>query len=284
MDTVDWAKLDWNLLWKQAKRKKTWKSKKASDWNNKADSFAKRTASSLYIGRFLDLLKPRPDWSVLDVGCGPGTLALPLATRVRRVTGLDFSGRMLEIAEKKAAKQSIQNITLHHCAWKDDWQAHSIGRHDVAIASRSLAVADLKAALVKLTAHARCLVAVTDRVGAGPFDPDAFAAIGRPLSTGPDYIYTVNLLYQLGYLPKIDYIELEQEVCYPDEREALEGYLWMFRDLDTEERKKLKNYLRSITTLNGDGSVTIHRRRPPIWAFISWSPFPGQVDTAKNTP
>ena len=276
MDIVDWTKLDWNLLWKQAKSRKTWKSKKASDWNNKADSFAKRTATSLYIDRFLDLLAPRPEWSVLDVGCGPGTLALPLATRVRRVTGLDFSERMLEILAEKAADRKTNNVTVHHCAWEDDWQAHNIGRHDVAIASRSLAVSDLKTALVKLTTHARCLVAVTDRVGAGPFDPDAFTAIGRPLSTGPDYIYTVNLLYQMGYLPKIDYIELEQEVCYPDEQEALEGYLWMFRDLEPDERKKLKNYLRSITTLNRDGSVTIHRRRPPIWAFISWTPSPGR--------
>ena len=269
---MDITKIDWNLLWKQAKSKKTWKSKKATDWNKKALSFAKRTSSSCYIKRFLALLAPRPEWSVLDAGCGPGTLALPLAARIRKVSGLDFSEKMLEILACKADERGLTNITLHHCAWDDDWQAHSIRPHDVAIASRSLAVVDLKAALVKLTAHARSLVAVTDRVGPGPFDPDAFAAIGRPLSTGPDYIYTINLLHQMGYLPKIDYIELEKEVDYCDEQEAMEGYLWMFRDLDTEERKQLKKYLRSITTLNDDGSVTIHRSRPPIWAFISWTP------------
>ncbi len=284
METMDITKLDWNLLWKQAKSKKTWKSKKADDWNKKALSFAKRTSTSLYTERFLDLLAPRPEWSVLDAGCGPGTLALPLADSVRRVTGLDFSEKMLEILAKKATERNISNITLHHCAWDDDWQAHGIRPHDVAIASRSLAVSDLKSALIKLTSHARSLVAVTDRVGPGPFDPDAFTAIGRPLSTGPDYIYTVNLLHQMGYLPKIDYIELEKEVYYSDEQEALEGYLWMFRDLDTEERKQLKKYLRSISTLNDDGSVTIYRSRPPIWAFISWTPSRRSIDTAKNTP
>ncbi len=271
-ETMDITTLDWNLLWKQAKSKKTWKSKKAEDWNKKALSFAKRTSTSQYNKRFLDLLSPRPEWSVLDVGCGPGTLALPLAPCIHKVTGLDFSGKMLAILNQKATEKKINNITLHQCAWNDDWHEHGIRPHDVVIASRSLAVADLKAALVKLTAYARGLVAVTDRVGSGPFDSDAFAAIGRPLSTGPDYIYTVNLLYQMGYLPKIDYIELEEEVAYCDEQEALEGYLWMFRNIDAKERKQLKKYLRSITTLNKDGSVTIHRSRPPIWAFISWIP------------
>ncbi len=270
--TMDITTIDWNLLWKQAKRKKTWKSKKAEDWNKKALSFAKRTSTSQYTKHFLNLLSPLPEWSVLDVGCGPGTLALPLATRIRKVTALDFSQKMLAILNPKAIEKKLNNITLHQCAWNDDWHEHGIRPHDVAIASRSLAVADLKAALVKLTAYARSLVAVTDRVGPGPFDPDAFAAIGRPLSTGPDYIYTVNLLYQMGYLPKIDYIELEKEVPYRDEQEALEGYLWMFRDLDAKERKLLKKYLRSITTINADGSVIIHRSRPPIWAFISWIP------------
>ena len=272
MNNLDITGLDWNLLWKQAKSKKTWKSKKAADWDKKALSFAKRTATSIYIDRFIELLNPQPEWSLLDAGCGPGTLALPLASQVRKVSGIDFSKKMLEILAQKAAEQGLDNIRLHHCSWEDNWQHHGIAPHDVAIASRSLAVVDLKAALVKLTAHARMKVVITDRVGHGPFDPDAFAAINRPLSTGPDYIYTINLLYQMGYLPKIDYIELEKEVPYADEEEALQGYLWMFRDLEAGEKKLLKNYLHSITTFNRDGSVTVKRSSPPIWAFISWTP------------
>jgi SAM-dependent methyltransferase len=272
MDTVDIKNLDWNLLWQQAKRKKTWKSKNAADWDKKAVSFAKRTSTSIYIDRFLKLLKPRQEWSILDAGCGPGTLALPLASLVRRVTGLDFSKKMLAILKQKAAEKGLSNITICHGSWEDDWQALNIVPHDMAIASRSLAVTDLKAALVKLSAHAREKVVITDRVKHGPFDPDAFAAIGRPLATGPDYIYTLNLLYQMGYLPSVDYIELEKELHYPDAREAMESYLWMFRGLDDREKKLLKNYVQSVTTRNEDGSITLHRNQAPVWAFISWTP------------
>jgi len=264
--------LDWNELWKTAKQKKSWKSKTAGDWDKKAAGFARRTAGSIYIDRFLGLLKPQPDWSVLDVGCGPGTLALPLAEQVRHVSAMDFSRKMLELLERQARKKGQTNIQTLHCAWRDDWQKQGISRHDVAIASRSLSVPDLKEALLKLTGQARELVAVTDRVGHGPFDADAFTAIGRTIESGPDYIYTVNLLHQMGYLPRVDYIELERELRYADLEEALQSYLWMFRDISKDEKNRLQKYLLSITSSADDGSVVLQRPQPVVWAFISWQP------------
>ncbi len=264
--------LDWNEMYGRARQEKSWKSKGAADWDRKAASFARRTKKSVYTDKFLALLRPEKGWSVLDVGCGPGTLALPLAQRVERVTALDFSARMLDILKERAGRKGITTITTCHAGWDDDWQARGIGRHDVAIASRSLAVPDLRAALEKLSRHARQRVAITDRVRYGPFDPDAFAAVGRPLRPGPDFIYTVNLLYQMGHLPSVEYIVLEEEMIYSSLEDAVEGYRWMFRDLSPEEEKRLQKYVRSITTSADNGALLLRRRHVPTWAFISWRP------------
>jgi len=272
MKTINAADIDWNLLWIQEKNKKSWKSKTAGDWDKKAASFARRISTSIYTDKFLELLEPEPEWSILDAGCGPGTLTLPLAPIVRRVTALDFSQNMLKILTMKAAEQQLENISISHASWEDDWQALQTPTHDVALASRSLAVTDLRAALTKLSLHARKKVVITDRVKHGPFDPDAFAAIGRPLRTGPDYIYTVNLLYQMGYLPTVDYIHLEETLHYASFSEALDGYTWMFRDLNAGEENRLKKYVRSITTTLEDGTVSVQRVHVPTWAFISWQP------------
>ena len=261
---------DWNQLWYQAKKKKTWSTKTASDWDEKAASFAKRTASSIYIEKFLKLLKPQPSWSVLDVGCGPGTLALPLSGKVNKLSCLDFSKNMLAILRQKA--KGKKNIKTYHASWEDDWQKKEIPVHTVAISSRSLAVNNLKKALKKLSTHARELVVITDRVKHGPMDPDAFAAIGRPLESGPDFIYTVNILFEMGFLPTVNYITLEKELHYPDHEEVLNSYIWMFKELSEDERKILFDYISSITVINNDGTVTVNRSKPPIWAFITWCP------------
>ncbi|MFB7381680.1 class I SAM-dependent methyltransferase [Kitasatospora purpeofusca] len=48
---------------------------------------------------------------VLDLGCGTGRLALPLADRVRSVIGMDPEPDMLRLAGEAAAEQGIGNAT-----------------------------------------------------------------------------------------------------------------------------------------------------------------------------
>ncbi|MFI7699005.1 class I SAM-dependent methyltransferase [Nonomuraea sp. NPDC049480] len=49
-----------------------------------------------------------PDSSVLDLGCGPGTVAIPLARRVREVTAVDPDEGML--AEGRRLAEGVPNI------------------------------------------------------------------------------------------------------------------------------------------------------------------------------
>ena len=118
----------------------------------------------------------------------------------------------------------------------------------------------------------RCRALVTDKVGHGPFDPQAFSAIGRKLDTGPDYIYTVNLLYQMGIKASVNFIRLEESLPCKDIEDAMDYYMWMFPDLNEDEKKQLKKYVQSITTSTNDGKYTIQRKQVPTWAFISWEP------------
>jgi ubiquinone/menaquinone biosynthesis C-methylase UbiE len=59
-----------------------------------------------YIDQNLDRLNFQPE-SVLDLACGTGTVAILLAKRGLKVYGVDGSPHMLEIAEKKAAKEKV---------------------------------------------------------------------------------------------------------------------------------------------------------------------------------
>jgi ubiquinone/menaquinone biosynthesis C-methylase UbiE len=46
----------------------------------------------------------------IDVACGPGTFTRPLASRVRRVVGVDLTPAMIEKASAEAARAGITNI------------------------------------------------------------------------------------------------------------------------------------------------------------------------------
>lgn len=59
----------------------------------------------VFLERALDL---RPGMRVLDLGCGQGRHAIPLAERGYEVTGLDLSATMLTRARRFAAERGVQ--------------------------------------------------------------------------------------------------------------------------------------------------------------------------------
>jgi hypothetical protein len=193
-----------------------------------------------------------------------------LAEQVKSVTAVDFSRAMLAEMQSRAEQKNISNIQAVEASWTDDWEELSIPRHDVAISSRSLAVQDLRAALFKLNDYAARKVFIADKVGSGPFDPDLFISLGRPFDSGPDYIVTVNLLYQMGIHAKIDYIELEQSKVFVSREEAVDASRWMLEDLTPDEEKKLEAYVDERLCRTDDGHWLFRRRTPVKWAFISW--------------
>lgn len=51
-----------------------------------------------------------PDDEILDIGCGTGTQCNDLSNRVRHVTGIDISSKLLAIAETRKAERNIDNV------------------------------------------------------------------------------------------------------------------------------------------------------------------------------
>ncbi len=263
--------IDFKTLWKTARNKRAWSSKGAKDWNKKAASFAARNINGAYAKLFLSKLTLTEDETILDVGSGPGTLSIPLAARVKHVTAVDYSSGMLQTLNELASQREITNIRTIEAAWEDDWDKAGIEIHHTAIASRSLNVADLAGAITKLNHFASHRVYLVDRISPTPFDPDAYEAIGRQFDSGPDYIYTINILYQLGIHPNVEIIGLDPKTVYTDMNTVLDAYRWMLKDISKEEDNKLQNYLHTIAQKNNDGTLTIERRHPLQWALIWWT-------------
>jgi SAM-dependent methyltransferase len=262
------AGIDWNQAWSEARARRTRRSGSAG-WDKRAASFASHSARSVYAERLLARMAPDPSWTVLDVGCGAGALAVPLARRTRSVTALDFSPRMLELVRERAVVEGLGNIAPVLGSWEDDWERLGVGLHDVALASRSLTTEDLRAALLKLDRAARRQVFLTAPVGTGPVDGRVLEAAGRPFVPGPDYIYPYNLLHQLGILASVEFIPVVQERSFESVERAVDGLCWMLPEPAPEELSRLRAWL---VRQRAPGSEAVALPPRTIhWAVLSWS-------------
>ena len=79
----------------------------------------------------LDLLQPTPGAAILDLACGQGRIAVPLAQRGYRVTGLDLSEQLLDVAREAADAAGV--AVEWHRADMRDIPAQWAGRFDYII-------------------------------------------------------------------------------------------------------------------------------------------------------
>ena len=260
--------IDWEAQWRAGQRRHP-PRRGPGEWAQRAASPGWHPVDSDFPDQVLEVLATQPSWSVLDVGCGTGTLAVPLAPRVASVTAIDFSAGMIDGLEQRCAHDGIQNVTAILAGWDDDWDQLGIGVHDLAIASRSLIVDDLGAALLKLDAAARQMACVIPPVGDGPHDRRIFEAVGRPFWPRADYLTVYGRLHELGIHANIQLITRREWASYPSHAAAAEGLKWMLRETTEAERELLLQYLRRVL-VGHEGGWRLPEPRVIRWAVIWW--------------
>lgn len=181
----EWRKLDG--------RRRTPDSQK--HWDERAKSFSFKDTPDAYLQSFISKAGITGEESVLDMGCGTGSLAVALASMGCSVVAADFSTGMLDRLHSKAAERGVLwergssefysggssaggvkmcpseieagKILPLRMSWEDDWANYGVEENsvDVAVASRSVITHDLEDSLKKLSAVACKKVCVT--VGTG---------------------------------------------------------------------------------------------------------------------
>ncbi|KAA0910816.1 class I SAM-dependent methyltransferase [Pusillimonas sp. ANT_WB101] len=237
----------------------------ASVWDARAKELSRKARHSSYAQDFISHMDLDGVSTLLDVGCGPGTICLPLAHRLQHVYGLDYSAGMLDCLMEIAADQKLTNVTALHLSWDSDWSGVPVC--DIAVASRSSMVNDLALAIEKLNKHARKRVYMTHIVGGHFIDAQIASLLGRIHEPVPDYIYAVNILYAMGIHPTLSYIETPSRLAgAKDFTGFAEKVAGSVGELSPPELATLHAWYNDNPERAQSGVA------PMQWALLSWKP------------
>lgn len=182
-------------------------------WNNRARNYplpfeAKTLAKTGRILRLLGRMGARFEGrKVLDIGCGTGVYALPLAGKARSVTGLDSSPEMLKIFRTERRKRGINNTSCVLSTWGAIPSSRLAGRFDIALASMTMAIKN-KANLLKMerAARERCVYIGWAGIRRNALLEKVYARHGVKYRAPEGAAIVLKALKQLGRKPAVCFI------------------------------------------------------------------------------
>lgn len=258
--------VDWVKFWGERLENKINK-----DWDKAAPGFYKRTRKDDYQDALFDKLILDKNDTILDVGCGEGSITIPIAKKVKKVIGVDSSPKMLEYLEKRAIENDVENIEtilkpIEEITYED------IGDVDVVVCSRSLnGIIPIDKTLEELNKIANKYVFITIF---GPenkkIEKDFENEIGIKTEDFPDYNYFFNIMFNLGIYANIERFDLNNYREYDSIDEAAGNGKFRTDLYNDNEKELLKEYLKRVLTYNEETEKYYNVKDKSDWILIWW--------------
>ncbi|MCQ4637055.1 methyltransferase domain-containing protein [Anaerovorax odorimutans] len=269
--------INWSELYKRTAGRKPPKDDSvdlAEVWGRSADMYDRMAKMEKpYTQMQIDRILAGPEDSVMDIGCGPGRLTVPLAQKAGRVTALDLAPRMLEYCEKNVRAAGLDNVTIKEMDWETAQLGKDFEKHDVVVVSRTVALNDL----IRLNQTANkyvFLLSFAQMPSLKIIRDDLFRGIEEGLMQPREdrmfgYNLTFNMLYDLGINPNVNVITDGFTKDF-ESREAAYDDLRLLGEVPPEKMDIFRRNVDPWLKENPQGGVTFRRETKTY--IIWWEP------------
>lgn len=267
---MDSQGIDWNKVWKDTLEKQLALNRNVdclSIWHGEKNArqfwrmFQDDKARAVTEKRIKDL-KLSPDSRVLDIGSGPGTLAIPIARQVAHVTAVEPSDGMMNVMQENIKEYGIENIDTVHKDWEAvDVRSDLSAPYDVVFASYSLGMKDIRASIRKMMDASSKYIYLYWFAGETSWDIHSRklwpSLHGCEYQPAPKCNVLYNVLYDMEIYPNVSVFPFEHIHRYANFEEAVEDFKSYYNVTSDSQETVLRDYLEGI--LEPDNGNLIQR-------------------------
>lgn len=276
---MDPCNIDWSEVWKETLERQLklnknvdcstiWHSKERARrfWKMFQDSSARVITEKRIKG-----MKLSSESRVLDIGSGPGTLAIPIAQQVAHVTAVEPSDGMMSVMQENIKEYGIENIDCVHKDWEAiDVESDLSAPYDVVFASYSLGMKDIRTSVQKMVDASSRYIYLYWFAGETSWDTHSRRLWpflhGCEYQPAPKCDVLYKVLYDMGIYPNVKVFPFEHIHRYSTFEEAVEDFKSYYNVSSDTQETILKTYLEDI--LEVDNGNIIQRgwsTRVKIW-------------------
>ena len=208
---------------------------------------------------------------ILDLGCGEGSITIPLSKEVKSVTAIDSSYKMLEILTEKIKENNIKNIKIIE-EDINNITINKVGKHDIILASRSLnGISNIQETITNINEIANKYIFITIF---GPnnqkIEKEFYELIDKEYNEFSSHRYFFNILMDMEIYPNVENLNIENPREYKDINEILENKKWDLDNLNNDEKEQLKKYIKEIFEINPETGNLFNKNDKMEWVLYWW--------------
>jgi len=251
--------LRWENAWEEMRQERMGKPKVSYDdefFKKNANDFSERIKLNDYeFGRkTTEILAEVIDdnFEVLEIGTGPGTLTIPLAKKVKRITGIEFAERNIKNLKSNLKEQNLSNIEIVNKKWEKIEADKIKEKYDLVVCSHFLwQIKNIDDLLRRMENASRRYCSIIQPCGRDELIKEIFEKISNQKYTGqfePDADYFAYIiLREWGRLVSVRYFDYTFERDMEEQVRNVASFIGRFYEVDTVLEKKIKDYLLEIS-------------------------------------
>lgn len=241
------------IKWEKEWEEKTISTSKVSGtdyWDKRAEDYTNYIKTSDYDhGRKIRMIFENAgilklEFEVLDIAAGPGSVSIPFAEVVRKVTAVEPAKEMAKNLIKNAQEKGIKNTEIINKKWEEVNDTELEKKFDLVICSHaSWQFSDIGEQLMRMNKASRGYCCI----GNGVKSDGQFEEMYRKLKINPEsldrYIYLFNILYQRGILANVRMIDVVMRRSVNSAISMWELLLNKYREPTDKDKEIIRNHV-----------------------------------------
>lgn len=220
------------------------------------------------VAALLELMKRYGVETALELGPGWGNYTIDLARACRSLDCVDISQDVLDFILRIGREQGCSNITTHHRKWEDFETEQA---YDLVFGYNCFyRQADLRACFERMGRCGKKLCVAGMNTGLAPQWVQELEKAGCSVGwEWKDYIYFVNVLYQMGIDPNVTILPFTKTFVYADEEALVRGECARLK-VEPQDPQAVREILLRHFRRDGDGMLRAECKYRS--ALVSWIP------------
>nr|WP_319540646.1 methyltransferase domain-containing protein [uncultured Methanospirillum sp.] len=215
-------------------------------------------------------VKINPGTKVLDVGGGPGSLAIPFAEKGAVVTVVEPSDGMVTVLMENCSNHNLKTVTPVMKRWELVEESDLSGPYDLVIASMSLGMPDIRSAVDKMCSLSKGTVCLLWFLDTTPWEKillDLWPMVhGQKYHRAPKGDVLLHVIMQMGILPNVRFYEEDFTAKYPNLDAFVNDYTRRLFVSEPGEIEKIREYCQSHSLIEGGQCVfPVHYKTILLW-------------------